>query len=360
MKRLFATFLSVVLLISMTAVPASAASTSQKYDYKKVTIETPVYYGYEWCKVRITFDQAATGNYLTSQTVFTVNETDDGEEVWVYNSVASGEDGFPEQAIVLKDNSKMKVEILEGFFEGLSANYVDGIYRKCSFMGYSSDAGNPIMNPYPDGASIYGWETEPFTSGSIEQLFAPEGNLKFACQVEVGSEPYETNHVWLVKESDAETFKIGVPELKREGLSLNIFDQGEYNPLGFTVTNRGFETVTGYYALLSYRPVTSYWPPTEVAPEELELFYGQVIPIDVNLLPHQSMYGQCYAIATGWTTMTHKWIKFDSKAERDAFLSNSALKNQMDGFGYYEIDSSTKGIKWMKDTFNVVIKSGKY
>lgn len=72
------------------------------------------------------------------------------------------------------------------------------------------------------------------------------------------------------------------------------------------------------------------------------------------------MYGQCYAIATGWTTMTHKWIKFDSKAERDAFLSNSALKNQMDGFGYYEIDSSTKGIKWMKDTFNVVIKSGKY
>ena len=297
MKRLFATFLSVVLLISMTAVPASAASTSQKYDYKKVTIETPVYYGYEWCKVRITFDQAATGNYLTSQTVFTVNETDDGEEVWVYNSVASGEDGFPEQAIVLKDNSKMKVEILEGFFEGLSANYVDGIYRKCSFMGYSSDA---------------------------------------------------------------ETFKIGVPELKREGLSLNIFDQGEYNPLGFTVTNRGFETVTGYYALLSYWHVTSYWPPTEVAPEESELFYGQIIPIDVNLLPHQSMYGQCYAIATGWTTMTHKWIKFDSKAERDAFLSNSALKNQMDGFGYYEIDSSTKGIKWMKDTFNVVIKSGKY
>lgn len=144
--------------------------------------------------------------------------------------------------------------------------------------------------------------------------------------------------------------------LPRNGLVLSVFDQGDNKALGYTVSNHGTERVTGYYALLSYWPETDYHAPTVIAPTESEHFRGQILPLDIDLAPGRSMSGDCEAVATGWSTMTHKWIKFDSKAERDAFFKASVLENT---FGVYEIDDGAAGIRWMKDTFGITIRSGK-
>ena len=56
--------------------------------------------------------------------------------------------------------------------------------------------------------------------------------------------------------------------------------------------------------------------------------------------------------------------KFDSKAERDTFINKMPKSNNNHQFlnktGVYEIEQGQKGIQWMKDTFNVKIRSGKY
>lgn len=146
-------------------------------------------------------------------------------------------------------------------------------------------------------------------------------------------------------------------EMPRDGLVLSIYDQGESEPLGYTISNHGTEHVRGYYALLSYWPITDYYPANEMNPYESEYFRGQLLPVNVDLAPGESLSGDCWATATGWSTMTHKWIKFDDKAERDAFFKASVLDQK---FGVYEIDTGADGIRWMKNTFGISIYSGKY
>lgn len=146
-------------------------------------------------------------------------------------------------------------------------------------------------------------------------------------------------------------------EMPRDGLVLSVYEQGQDEPLGYSIGNHGTEDVSGYYALLSYWPITQYYPANEMKPYESEYFYGQILPLNVDLAPGETLEGDCWAIAAGWSTMTHKWIKFDDKAERDAFFRASALELSN---GVYAVDMGSEGIQWMKDTFGITIYSGKY
>lgn len=144
---------------------------------------------------------------------------------------------------------------------------------------------------------------------------------------------------------------------------IYIYDQGLEEPLGYTVTNNTGKQFTAHCALLSYWPKTSYYPATEIAPQECEFFYGQLLSLDLDLAPGESIKGDCWAAVTGWSTMTHCWIQFDDKAERDAFFQNNALRltsgAHLTGNNTFEIDHGDAGIQWMKDVLGIAIQSGK-
>lgn len=144
---------------------------------------------------------------------------------------------------------------------------------------------------------------------------------------------------------------------------IYIFDPGLEDPLGYTVTNNTGKQLTAHYALLSYWPETSYYPATEISPHEDEFFYGQLLSLDLDLAPGESIKGDCWAAVTGWSTMTHCWIQFDDKAERDAFFQNDALRltpgAYLTGNNTFEIDHRDAGIQWMKDVLGIAIQSGK-
>lgn len=144
---------------------------------------------------------------------------------------------------------------------------------------------------------------------------------------------------------------------------IYIFDQAQDEPFGYTVTNNTGKQLTAHYALLSYWPETHYYPATEISPHESEFFYGQLLSLDLDLAPGESMKGECWGVAVGWSTMTHCWIQFDDKAERDAFFRNNALRlgpgADRTGKNTYEIDNGDAGTRWMKDVLGIAIQSGK-
>lgn len=147
----------------------------------------------------------------------------------------------------------------------------------------------------------------------------------------------------------------------KSGNPLDLYIEDSYeNYLKYTITNRSASTVEGYYALLSYWPVTSYCPANEISPFESEYFFGHVLPLEVNLAPGESVEGKLYSVVAGWPTMTHKWIKFDSREEYMSFLRTDVLQYEFPGIqDILTIDRGQDGIQWMKDTFGIQILSGK-
>lgn len=141
--------------------------------------------------------------------------------------------------------------------------------------------------------------------------------------------------------------------------SLEVWQSDEVG-IPYTITNNTGKPVKGYYALLSYWPVTRWhpaqWENKEGDGPESEYFYGFLYPFDVDLEQGGQMSGKIINAVVGWSTMTHIWITFDSAAERDAFVKNDALTFQDDA---YEIDKHAQGIQWVKDNFGITIKSGK-
>lgn len=155
----------------------------------------------------------------------------------------------------------------------------------------------------------------------------------------------------------------GLPELLglKDSNPLNLYIESSFeSPMKYTITNRSASPVEGYYALLSYWPTTSYYPANEISPFESEYFYGHVLPLEVNLAPGESVEGKLYSVVSGWPTMIHKWIKFDSQAEYASFLRTDVLKYEFPSDqDILTIDRGQNGIQWMQDTFGIKILSGK-
>lgn len=154
----------------------------------------------------------------------------------------------------------------------------------------------------------------------------------------------------------------GLPPTKTNP-DFRIYEQGQKEPHGYIATNNTGKQLTAYYALLSYWPKTTYYPATEISPYESEYFRGQLLALDLDLAPGESLKGECWCVAVGWSTMKHCWIQFDNDAERDAFFQNNALRlaqgASSTGNNTYEIDTGAAGIRWMKDVLGISIQSGK-
>jgi len=149
------------------------------------------------------------------------------------------------------------------------------------------------------------------------------------------------------------------PEEPEKPLSLYVYssDETEGQPYGSCeLTNNTEERITGTYALLSYWPDTSYYPPSYMYPEEHEYFYAFLFPFDVDLAPHESAKFNFENTVVGWSTMSHYWIEFEDRAELEALMDNDAVKFARDSyvFDYYE-----KGIQAFKDIFGLPVYSGK-
>lgn len=335
MKKRLIPLLLLAFILPLLAMPSQAAS--EVYDYQTVSVDCDAYYGYNWCKVRFTFDKAAVGYQFTYQSVFNCVE-EDGGFLYIYNSVDA--DTHPEPVIILKDNSRMKVEILEGEFEGLPAGQADSTYYEYALFDFSPE-GNPVLSSFVGDSS---WRpTEPVSTGTIEQMFRPKDGATVAL--------YLRNEVstWLIKESDAKLFKVEKAGENSKDVSIH-FSNGTQNDAGvsydYKLTNTTGETINGYYALLSYSP--SYNTVRGGVSAQLHTF-------DVTLKPGESAAGTLNS--NFWELSRYKliWIQFDDKADRDAFLSNRALVGD---FGRYVVDSD-RGAQWLKDNFDITLNPAK-
>lgn len=261
------------------------------------------------------------------------------------------------------------------FFEGLAAvmdkdtmkvGYIDTTGKlviPCQYDAYDS-MGGVYVGYFHDGKATV------FTSGSFVETAYGGFTVKGAQIAEINKSGAKSNArtwgtddlvgLYLIGDNGYMPDAVEIPVVE-EPLDLFIENWSADNErMRYTVTNQSTSHITGYYALLSYWPVTSYYPANEISPFESEYFFGYILPFEIELDPGESLQGEPGDIVSGWPTMTHKWIQFDSKEEYESFLKADALKNPHPGYQVtMEIDTGEAGVQWMRDMFGIQILSGK-
>lgn len=144
-----------------------------------------------------------------------------------------------------------------------------------------------------------------------------------------------------------ELFGEKTPE--KEPLEI-FFDLKGYEPYdnglqySYKLTNNTSEHIKGYYALLSYKAeVYDEHDPSNQTCCMNATFH----PIDIDLPAGESVREELMAGYYEMSRRNNCWIEFDSKAERDRFLSDSAI---YDCKGYYDVIATEEhNLAWLEN-----------
>lgn len=111
----------------------------------------------------------------------------------------------------------------------------------------------------------------------------------------------------------------------------------------YTITNNTDETITGYYALLSYEPEDDrYW------------MGAQFHLLDIDIPAGKTVSGTLVSGMKNLSRIKMCWLEFDSKAERDSFFADSAF---YDEGGYYNVyPSKTHNVAWLESKLGVSLE----
>ena len=310
MKKLSAFGLSIVLLISMLTVSATAQST---YSYQPVTLTNR----YGDC---YSFSAACIGYGISY-------ETDGGE--------------YTSAAIILKNNSSVTVTQSSGGESYVVMGWNGGKYV-ADFVGDGLEDGRAnVEEMFHYYISWFGYDLED----SMAYFVTAQGQ-RVVLLTECAAQRHSDMLIYPGPEVNFGT-PAGTPEQgasTSEGLNI-FFDDGWDSDVGvyyqYTIKNTADKPIDGNYMLMSYTPRR-----TSAGKIFLDLH-----PIDVTLQPGASLTQDLIGTYWGYSCMNHVWIRFENKAERDEFLRDKAIYST----DYFYSVQDDQIDSWLKTNFGITV-----
>lgn len=150
-------------------------------------------------------------------------------------------------------------------------------------------------------------------------------------EMELGfSEGYALSYEYIVKQGYAPKEDLAIYFDER---TVSAIDNGvSYR---YTLTNNTEETITGYYALLSYKP-------------EYETYFmsAQFHVLNLTIAPGETISGSLTSNYYDLSQSKMCWLEFDSEAERDNFFADNAFYDY--GDHYLVHGSEDHNVAWLE------------
>lgn len=354
MKKLLVSALSVILLLSVFAVPALAFDSEAFWEQNGAALAAKGVHQY--------------GEHAFQEGLMPVLV----KNTWGYRPYADGSGYVPEtvwnyinEKLEVVDLNQGRFDYMFPFYDGLAAvanddgvGYIDKTGKlviPCQYGTYSG-MGQVWVGYFHEGKATVLKE-----SYAMQQQVDANGVPSFSpSQWEVGTidktgklvEAYHTVegmsaglHMVVDYGATSDGASEPEPEPAKSGVQISFTKSDGWMEVGipyyYTITNHTDQPVNGAYALLSYAPRRWRWG-------SHEHFSAQLHSFDVVLQPGEIMSESLISGITGLSNLKLVWIAFESAEERAAFLADSSLRED---YGRYDVEDE----QWLKDKFNITL-----